>query len=94
MRPVFVGSPVSTTDACRCCAGDAQIYGEPCLPCQAALLAGDRTGHPHALSTEQMQAADRGRSSGREIVDVLALHHPDGTRTVLMADEGSRREAP
>lgn len=88
-------APVSTETVCRCCAGDSVIYGDPCPPCMAALLAGDRTGHPHALSAAQLAAAQQpGAESGREIVDVLVATGKDGTRTVIDVDETSRRVAP
>jgi len=89
----FAPAPVSTATDCRCCAGDTVIYGDPCPGCVDALTRGDRTGHPHALSVAQLEAAQRpGGRSGREIVDVTVAHHPDGARTVVDVDEASRRD--
>jgi hypothetical protein len=48
----------TTPDNCVCCAGQAKgHWADICEPCGSALINGDPSRHPHALSEEQLAGA-------------------------------------
>lgn len=78
---------VSTPENCQCCAGAVELYGMPCLGCQAAMERGDRRGHPHLLSAAQRALADESEVGGGRVDGEALVATKDGRSVVLGFEE-------
>ena len=78
---------VSTPENCQCCAGAVEIYGTPCDGCAAAMLRGDRLGHPHAPSAAQQALIDQSPVGGGRDQGEALVATKDGQSVVLEFEE-------